>query len=328
MPVSRLPRRAALGAMFALPALAQGQGQGMADWPGHPVRFIGVFPPGGGTDIISRLWCQRMSEITGQPFAIENRSGSGGNIGTEAIARAVPDGRSIGLASVAPLSISPTLYRSLPFDVTKDFSYISGMYQLPNLLVVPMDLPVRSVPELIALLRAKPGEYAYASAGPGTSLHIAGAMFASMAGLDIAHVPYRGGTGVQMDLIAGRVHLMFDNFPSAIQHVRAGRLRGLAVTSAKRSDIAPELPTMAEFLPGFAITSWGGVMAPAGLPVPLVAQIAALSHRALADPGLIGRFQENGATPWPVGPTELAAFRAADEKAFAPVIRASGAVVD
>jgi len=326
MIASTKSRRALLGAALALPSLARAETA--AEWPAQPVRFIGVFPPGGGTDIMSRLWCQRMAELTGQPFAVENRSGTGGNIGTEAIARAAPDGRTIGLASVAPLAISPTLYRSLPFDVTKDFSYISGMYQLPNLLVVPMELPVRSVPELIALLRANPGKYTYASAGAGTTLHIAGAMFASMAGLDIAHAPYRGGTGVQMDLIAGRVQLMFDNFPSAIAHVRAGWLRGLAVTGAERSPIAPELPTMAEFLPGFEITSWGGVMAPAGLSPALVARIAGLSRTALADPTLVARFRENGATPWPLGPEELGAFRAANERAFAPVIRASGAVVE
>ncbi len=321
-----LPRRALLAAGLAMPALRPAQGQ--AEWPTQTVRFIGLFPPGGGTDIISRLWCAKMAEITGQQFVIENRSGTGGNIGTEAIARARPDGATIGLASVAPLSISPTLYATLPFDVTKDFSYIAGMYQLPNLLVVPMDLPVRNVPELIALLKANPGKYSYASAGAGTTLHLSGAMFANMAGVDISHVPYRGGTGVQMDLIAGRVHLMFDNIPSALAHAREGRLRALAVTGATRSPLAPEIPTMAEFLPGFEVTSWGGVLAPAGLPAAMVLRMAALSRQALEAPDLVARLRENGAAPWTAGPEELASFRAANERAFAPLIRASGARVD
>ena len=325
---TRLPRRGLLGlaaASLALPGLAGAQ---PAEWPNGPVRFIGIFPPGGGTDILSRLWCQKMAEITGQQFVVENRSGSAGNIGTEAIARAAPDGRTIGLASVAPLSISPSLYRSLPFDVNRDFTYIAGLWQLPNLLAVNNDVPARTVPELIALLKANPGKYSYASSGSGTTVHLSGAMFAAKAGLDITHVPYRGGAPAHIDLVAGRVHLMFDNIPQALGLVREGRLRGLAVTGARRSPEAPEIPAMAEFIPGFEITSWGGVLAPAGLPPAIVARVSALTKRALESPDLIARFRENGATPWFTSPEELARFRAANEREFAPLIRASGAQVD
>ncbi len=323
--MTRASRRAVLAtplALIAPPALAQ------RDWPTHTVRFIGLFPPGGGTDILSRIWCARIAEVTGQQFVVENRSGMGGNIGTEAIARAAPDGRTIGLASVAPLAISPSLYASLPFDVNRDLTYIAGLWHLPNLLVVTNDLPVRTVPELIALLKANPGKYTYASAGAGTSLHIAGAMFATMAGVDITHVPYRGGTGVQMDLVAGRVHMMFDNIPSASVLAKDGRVRALAVTGAERSALMPEIPPMKDFLPGFEITSWGGVIGPAGLPPALVGRIAALAKQALQSEEVLRRYAEAGASPWPAGPEELASFRAANERAFAPIIKASGARVD
>src|SRR4051812_7057921 len=256
----RITRRVALATgitALAAPALAQ-----RMEWPNGPIRFIGIFPPGGGTDILSRIWCQRMAEITGEQFIVENRSGSAGNIGTEAIARSAPDGRTIGLASVAPLAIGPTLYKRLPFDPLKDFSYIGGLWQLPNLLVVHPDVPARTVPELIALVKANPGKYSYASSGSGTTVHLSGAMFAAMAGLEMVHVPYRGGAPAHVDLLAGRVHMIFDNIPQALQEAREGRVRALTVTGATRSPQAPEIPAMNEFLPRFEINSWGGVMGP------------------------------------------------------------------
>ncbi|MBL6078896.1 tripartite tricarboxylate transporter substrate binding protein [Belnapia sp. T18] len=323
--MARITRRAGLGlaaAALAAPALGQQQ------WPPGPIRFIGIFPPGGGTDILSRLWCQKMSEITGEQFIVENRSGSAGNIGTEAIARSAPDGRTIGLGSVAPLAIGPTLYRRLPFDPTRDFTYIGGLWQLPNLLVVNPEVPARTVPELIALVKANPGRYTYASSGSGTTVHLSGAMFAAQAGLELIHVPYRGGAPAHIDLIAGRVHMIFDNIPQALQEAKEGKVRALAVTGAKRSPQAPDIPAMAEFLPGFEITSWGSAVAPAGLPTSMVLRMAALTRQALESRDLAARFEENGAMPWIAGPEELAAFRAANEAAFAPVIRAAGARVD
>ena len=312
----------ASAAGLAAPALAQGL------WPTGPIRFIGIFPPGGGTDILSRLWCAKMGEITGQQFVVENRSGSAGNVGTEAIARSNPDGTTIGLASVSSLSIAPTLYARLPFDVRRDFTFISGLWQLPNLLVVNNDVPARSVPELIALIRANPGRYTYASSGSGTTVHLSGEMFKHMAGLDILHVPYRGGAPAHIDLIGGRVHMIFDNIPQALAEARDGKVRALAVTGAQRSPMAPEIPAMAEFLPGFEITSWGGVQGPAGMPRPIVDRINALTKQALENADLQQRFRENGATPWWTTPEGLADFRAQNEAAFAPLIRASGARVD
>ncbi len=321
-------RRAAIAALAA-PAFAMpGHAQPSAAWPQAPVRFIGIFPPGGGTDTMTRLWCQKMAEITGQQFIIENRAGAGGNVGTEAIARATPDGYTIGLASVASLAIAPTLYGRLPFDPSRDFTYVSGMYQLPNMLVVNNDVPARTVPELIALLRANPGRYTYASSGSGTTVHLSGEMFKHLAGLDILHVPYRGGAPAHIDLLGGRVHMIFDNIPQALALSREGKVRGLAVTGAARSPQAPELPTMAEFLPGFEITSWGGVMGPAGMPPAIVARMNDLTRQALQSPDLIRRLADNGGTPWYTSAEEFIRFRAANEASFAPLIRASGARVE
>ncbi len=322
-----LTRRAALGVIgstLAAPGVLRAQG----GWPSGSIRFIGVFPPGGGTDILSRIWCQKMSEITGKQFVVDNRSGSAGNVGTEAIARSTPDGNTIGLGSVAPLAIAPTLYRRVPFDVTKDFAYIGGLWQLPNLLVVHPDVPARTVPELIALLKANPGRYTFASSGSGTTVHLSGEMFKTMAGVDMLHVPYRGGAPAHVDLLAGRVHMIFDNIPQALQEAREGRVRALAVTGAQRSPQAPEIPAMAEFLPGFEISSWGSVIAPAGMAPEIVQRISQLSKQALESDDLKQKFYDNGSTTWWTTPEDLASFRRANEAAFAPLIRASGAQVD
>ena len=319
-------RRAMLAAgatALVAPALAQ-----RTAWPTQPIRFIGIFPPGGSTDILSRLWCAKMGEITGQSFIVENRSGSGGNVGTEIIARATPDGNTIGLASVSSLAISPTLYRRLPFDVNRDLSYICGLWQLPNLLVVRNDLPARDVPELIALCRRDPGRYTFASSGAGTTLHISGEMFKAMAGVDILHIPYRGGAPAQVDLLAGRVDMTFGNIPEAIRIHREGKVRGLAVTSAVRSPQAPNIPTMSAYLPGFEINSWGGVCGPAGIPQAIVERIAELGREAVESPDIRRRYEDSAASVWWTSPAGLAEFRRENEARFAPLIRAAGAVVE
>ncbi len=210
----------------------------------------------------------------------------------------------------------------------RDLTHVSGLWQLPNLLIVNKDVPARTVPELIALLRAKPGEYAYASSGSGTTVHLSGEMFKSLAGVDILHVPYRGGAPAHIDLLAGRVHVIFDNIPQALASARDGKVRALAVTGARRGPQAPEIPTMAEFLPGFEVTSWGSVIGPAGLPGPVVERLSALTKQALENPDLAARFRDNGATPWWATPEDMLRFRASDEARFAPLVRASGARVE
>jgi tripartite-type tricarboxylate transporter receptor subunit TctC len=327
-PVSRrgaLGFGASVATAAAIPGAARAQHR---DWPTGPVRYINLFPPGGGTDLLIRSWCARMTELTGQQFVVEYRTGSGGNVGTQAIARAPADGGTIGLGSIASLAIAPTLYASLPFDPVRDFTYVSGLWQLPNMLVVNNDVPARDVPELIDLLRRHPGRYSFASSGSGTTIHLAGEMFKHMAGVELVHVPYRGSAPAYVDLLAGRVHMIFDNFPLALAQAREGKVRALAVTAAARSPLASEIPAMAEFLPGYEITSWGSVVGPAGLPGHVVDRLSALTKEALESRDLRARFVENGATPWWTTPDELVRFRAAEEARFAPLIRASGARVE
>jgi tripartite-type tricarboxylate transporter receptor subunit TctC len=322
-----LTRRAGLGLALAgtaaAAARAQQRAQG-ADWPTQTIRYITLFAPGGTTDIMGRIWCAKMSEITGQQFVIDVRTGAAGTVGSTAIARAAPDGNTIGLGSIAPLAIAPSLYPNLAYDAGRDFTYISGMFQIPNMLVVNNDLPARTVPELIALLKREPGKYVFGSGGTGTTVHLSGEMFKQMAGVDMIHAPYRGEAPALTDMLGGRVHMVFANIPSAIAHVRQGTARALAVTGAQRSPVAPDVPAMAEFLPGFEITSWGCVVGPAGIPAPMVERMAALSNRALDAPDLVSKFQESGATPWKIAPDALKAYRAEQEALFAQVIRSAG----
>ncbi len=299
-----------------------------ADWPSQPVRYINGFPPGGSTDILSRILCAKLSEITGQQFVVENRSGSGGDVGVDAIAKARPDGHTVGLGGIASFAISPTLKPSLPFDPARDFTLVSGMWQLPNLLIVNSDLPARTVPEFLDLLKQNPGKYSFGSAGPGTTLHLSGAMLAQKAGVDILHVPYRGAAPAMVDLIAGRVQFMLDNIPGAIRQARDGKVRALAVTSRTRSPVAPDLPSLAEFLPDFHVVSWTCFTAPAGLPPATVTRMSAVLKQALAAEDLRKSYLDQGATPWWTTPEDIAAHRAAEQERLRPLIKAAGAVRD
>ena len=304
---------------------ARGQDGSASDWPNRPVVYINVFTPGGTTDTLSRLFCAKLGDLAGQQFIVENRSGAGGTVGQAAIAQATPDGYTVGLGSVASLSIAPSILPDLPYDPAKDFTFISGIWQVPNILIINKDLPARTVPELIALLKKEPGRYSYGSSGFGTSPHLSMEMFKQKAGLEILHIPYRGSAPAMLDLMAGRVQLMFDNMTTAIVAARDGKVRALAVTGEQRSQAAPELPVLADFLPGFRITSWGSLVGPAGMPAPAVRRLAALTQEALRDPELNRRFEENGATAWFTTSAELAEFRTAQERLFAELIRASGA---
>jgi len=321
-------RRTAFG-LAASGVAASGSARAQqAAWPSQPVRYINLFVPGGSTDILGRIWCAKMSELTGQQFVVEARSGAGGTVGQAAIARSAPDGYTIGLGSIATLAIAPSLYPSIPFDPARDFSFVSGLFQLPNLLVVNNDMPARTVPELIDLLKRNPGRYAFGSGGSGTTVHLSGEMFKQMAGVEMIHVPYRGEAAALVDMLGGRVQMVFGNMPSAIAQVREGKARALAVTGAERSPVAPQIPTMSEFLPGFEITSWGSLVGPAGLPRPVLDRLGAFTRRPLEDPALARSFQENGATTWPIAPAEFATYRAEQERRFAQLIRASGARAD
>jgi tripartite-type tricarboxylate transporter receptor subunit TctC len=326
-----LPRRralAALGGALATPMIASGLVRAQNDWPNKSVRYINLFPAGGATDVLSRVVCQELSELTGQQFIVENKGGSGGNVGADAIAKSAPDGYTVGLFSIASHAISPTLYARLPFDADKDFTPISMLWSVPNLLVVKLDIPATTVPELIELVRANPGKYSFASGGSGTSPHICGEMLKQRTGVDMFHVPYRGGAPALQDMLAGQIDMMFDNIPGPLAQVKAGKLRPLAVTSVERSPIAPDVPTMSEYLPGFQITSWGGLCGPAGLPPAMVEKASALTKKALSSNALKTAFLAQGATPMWMSPADTAAFRRSEEKQLAPVIKASGARVD
>ena len=317
-------QRRSLLATVAIPGMSHAQ----TPWPANPVRFITPFAPGGGVDTLVRLYCSKLAEITGQSFVVENRAGAGGTIGTLAIARSPADGTAIGLGSVSSMAISPVLRSDLPFDVERDFTFISGLWQLPNLLIVNNEVPARTVPELIELIRREPGKYSFASPGSGTTVHLSGEMFKQMAGLDMLHVPYRGGAAAQLDVQAGRVHMIFDNIPQSLASARTGKVRALAVTSRERSPYAPEIPAMSEFLPDFDITSWGSVVGPAGLAAPIVERLSTLTRTVLTSPDFIARLADNGATAWPMSPDELVTFRRASEAKLTPVIRASGARIE
>jgi tripartite-type tricarboxylate transporter receptor subunit TctC len=326
-----LPRRRALalaGGALAAPMIASGIARAESDWPNRPVRYINLFPAGGPTDILSRIACQKLTELTGQQFIVDNRGGSGGNVGADAIAKSQPDGYTIGLMSVSSHAIAPTLYAKLPFDAAKDFTPVSMLWSLPNMLVVRLGLEAKTVPELIALARANPGKLTFASSGSGTTVHLSGEVFKYLAKIDLLHVPYKGSAPAMQDLLAGQVDMIFDNIPGAVAQMRAGKVRALGVTSVQRSPVAPGIPTMAEFLPGFDVNSWGGICGPAGLPPAMVEKLSALTRKALESEDLKTGYLGQGATPLWMSPADTAAYRAADEKRLAPIIKASGARVE
>lgn len=323
-----LARRSVLALAMGVATTKVSLAQDAIAWPDRTLVYINLFPPGGTTDLMSRLFCAKMSELRGQQVVVENRSGAGGTVGQAAIAQAAPDGYTVGLGSVASLSIAPSTYPALPYAPASDFTYISGIWKVPNVLLVNLDLPVKTVPELIKLLKAHPGRYSYASSGFGTSPHVSMEMFKQMADVELLHVPYRGGAPATIDLLAGRVQMMFDNAPTGIVAAREGKLRALAVTSADRVEVAPDIATMRDFLPGFQITSWGGLVGPAGMPSAIVKRLAALTHEALRDASLKKLFTENAATTWPTTSDEFAKFRTEQEALFGGLIKQSGASIN
>lgn len=319
---------AGMGGALVAPAILSGSARAQGSYPNKPVRYINPFPAGGATDTLSRLFCAKMAELSGQQWIVENKGGSGGNVGVDLLAQSPPDGYTLGLGGIASHAIAPTLYAKLPFNPRTDFTFVSTIWYLPNLLVVNLDLPVKDLPELIALLKKNPGKYSYASAGPGTTLHLSGELFKIKAGVDMQHVPYRGAAPAMQDILAGQVHMIFDNIPGAIAQVRAGKVRPLAVTSAKRTPVAPEMPAVAEVIEGFDIVSWTTLTGPAKLPADVVARLSELSRKALESDDLKAKFADLGATAWWNTPAATLAYRDAEEARLAPIIKASGARVE
>ena len=320
--------KAGLAGALAAPALAPGL-RAQAIWPNKTVRFIVPFAPGGGTDTVSRLICDQLSRTFGQQFVVDNKGGAGGNIGTVEIARAAPDGYTLGLISVASHTLNPMLYSKLPYDPDKDFVLISRVAILANLLGLTQSVPANDVAELIALCKESPGKYSFASSGPGTSLHLSGELFKSLAGVDIVHVPYKGAGPAYNDVISGTVSMMFANMPSMLPQVRGGKLKGLGVTSAERSKAAPDIPAIGETVKGYVATSWYGVGAPAATPEPIVAKLEAAIGEALKQPEIQKRWADDlGLDVPPPGRAGLKEFIAEDRKLWAPAVKASGVKLD
>lgn len=303
---------------LALPAisrLAHAEG-----YPARPVRWIVCFAAGGPNDVTARLVGQYLAEYFGQNFAIENRVGAGGNVGMEIALNAPPDGYTI--AFVGPNNaINATLYDKLPFDFIRDSVPVAGTMQLTNVMEVNLDLPVKTLAEFIAYAKANPGKINYASGGVGTSPHLCGELLKTMAGVDLLHVPYRGGAPALTDLLAGRVQMMFDNLPGSIGQIKTGKVRALAVTSAQRVAALPDVPTMAETVPGYEASVWYGIAVPRGTPPDIVAKLNGAVNAVLANPMLKARLQELGGDPMPLTPDAFGKLVAAETEKWAKVIR-------
>jgi tripartite-type tricarboxylate transporter receptor subunit TctC len=302
---------------------------GAQTYPSKPIRFVVPYPAGGPLDTVARLLGQKVSESTKQPVIVDNKPGAGGNIGADAVAKAPPDGYTILMGAVATHAINPTLYAAMPYDASRDFIPVTQVASTPNVLVVNPSVPAANVREFIAYAKANPGKLNFGSGSTGSAGHLAGELFKTMAGVDMTHVPYKGAAPAMNDLIGGQIQLMFDNLASSLAQVRAGRVKALAVTTARRSALAPELPTIAESgLPGFDINTWFGIFVPAGTPREVVERLHAEFARALAAPDVRERMIALGAEPAGNKPEEFAAYIRAEADKYARVIRASGAKAD
>jgi tripartite-type tricarboxylate transporter receptor subunit TctC len=295
-----------------------------ADYPDKPIRFVITFGPGGGTDILGRILGQKLNESSGQPVVVDNRPGAGGTIGMELAARAMPDGYTLVLAYWATLTVNPALYAKLAFDPVRDFAPVTQLTAQPSILVVNPSLPVKSVGDLIALAKAKPGQLNYASAGIGTGQHLNGELLKSMAKINLVHVPYKGGIGGQIlaDLLTGQVQIYFVDPLPGLPHVRAGKLRPLAVTSTRRSPVLPDIPTMAQAgLPGYEVISWYGVLAPKDTPPAVVNKLYTELAKILASPDMKERFAKEGSEAVASTPEQFGAFIKAELAKWAKVIK-------
>jgi tripartite-type tricarboxylate transporter receptor subunit TctC len=309
-------------ALTAQPALAQG-------YPNKPIRLIVPYAPGGATDIIARAAASEISKTIGQPVTVDNRPGAGGNLGAEMAARAAPDGYTMLMSPSSLHGITPFLYSKLTYDPNKDLAPVIVLGAFANVLVVNNDVKANSVSELIALIKAQPGKISYASSGSGSTIHMSGEMFKHMLNLDIAHIPYKGSAPALTDLIGGQVQLMFDNIPSAITQIRAGKLRALATTGVKRAASMPELPTMIEAgLTGYRSTAWFGLAMPAGTPKEIIARMNAEGQKATKAPEFIKRMNDLGYDI--VGGTseQMGSMIQDEVRQWGPVVKASGAKVD
>jgi tripartite-type tricarboxylate transporter receptor subunit TctC len=305
-----------LGLMASNSAIAQA-------YPNKPIRLVVTFPTGGAPDILARLFSEKAQ--LGQPVVIDNKPGAGGNIGSDIVAKSVGDGHTLVMGTVGTHSINGALYEKMPYDMVKNFTPISLIASAPNLLVVNNDLPVKTVPELIAYMKANPNKLSYASPGIGTSVHMSGELFKSMTGTSMTHVPYKGRQFYVPDLLGGSVQLVFDNMPSALPLAKEGKIRAIAQTTAKRSAAAPDVPTVAESLPGFEAITWFAMFAPANTPKPVIDRLNAEVLRVFKLPEVAERMKTLGLEAVLSSPDELAKYQATEIVKWAKVVKESGA---
>jgi tripartite-type tricarboxylate transporter receptor subunit TctC len=298
------------------------------NYPSKPIKIIVPFPVGGIADIYSRLVGNRWTEAWGQPVVIENRTGAGGNIGADMVAKAAPDGYTLGIGSIGTHAVNVTLFSKMPFDPVRDFAPITLLLEAEGLLTLHPSVPAQNVAELIALARSKPGALTYASAGAGTASHLAGELFKAMAKVDLLHVPYKGNVPAITDLLAGQTSLIFATMPTVLPHAKAGKLRALATIGTVRSKTTPELPTVAETLPGFDVTNWVGFFAPAGTPSDIVRRLNAETEKFMRSREIETRLVNEGARFIPMTPEQFGDFVKAEIAKWAPVVKASGAKAD
>jgi tripartite-type tricarboxylate transporter receptor subunit TctC len=317
----------ALGCLAAVLAVATAAPALAAGYPDRPVHWIVPYPPGGTTDLLARLIGQYLSEHLGQTFIIENRAGGGNNIGTEFVARAPADGYTVLLVNPAN-GINQTLYKNLKFDILKDFAPIGGITRVPNVMEVTPSFPAKTVPEFIAYAKAHPGKVNMASSGTGTSVHMSGELLMAMTGIKMAHVPYRGAAPALTDLMAGTVDVIFDNMPSSIGFIHAGKIRAVAVTTDKRSSTLPDIPTVAETVPGYEASAWFGMAAPKGTPKDVIDKLNATINAGLKDPKLIARLAELGGAPMPGTPDDFGKVMSSEVAKWKKVVEFSGAKVE
>ena len=305
---------------FSAPLFAQA-------YPTRAVKWVVPYPPGGTTDLLARFMASWLSDHMGQQFVIENKPGGGNNIGVESVVRADPDGYTMLLVNPAN-GINTTLYKNLPFNFLTDIAPVAGIARSPNVMVVTPKLPANTVAEFIAYCKANPGKINMASSGAGTSVHLSGELFKAMTGCNMLHVPYKGAGPALADIMGGQADLIFDNLPSSIGHIKGGKLRALAVTSAQRDKTLPDVPTVGETVPGYEASVFYGVAGPKGTPKDVIAKVNAEVNRALSDPKMVSRLAELGGTPMKTTPEGFGQVIKAETDKWAPVVKASGAKVE
>jgi len=325
LPRRRVLQLAAGAAALALPRPALAQSTSPQTYPSRPVRFVAGFPAGSAPDLVARLAGQALTDALGQPFVIENRPGAGSNIGTEAVVRSAPDGYTL-LMSVLTNVFNTTLYTNLSFNFANDFVHVAGVANAPYVLIVPLSFPAKTVPEFVAYAKANPGKINMASGGKGSSSHIFGELFKAMAGVEIVHVPYRGN--YMPDLMAGEVHMAVNPMPQALELIRSGKIRALGVTTKQRQASLPDLPTVAEFVPGYEALGWYGLAAPKGTPTDVVDKLNATMAKAAVDPKFKARLADLGVEPMPITPAEFSKFIGTETDKWTKVIKAAGVVLE